>query len=206
MAASEPRAVPSASDLASADAATRAALLTAANINPNTGLATDYLNHFNEAVMLLEMIPDMPECSEDFLGWHPLSYAEHFKASNFKARDLAIAAYDTADPGIRSDFDDITTNMTTILTAIGEAMRGARQDAIDGGQRDVSLLLLQEVGGDGAAQQDPEATAGVAPGDDWQGRQHPEHRAARQRGCQEASLHRSAGPAGLSRSTRVRDA
>ena len=67
-------------------------------------------------------------------------------------------------------------------------------------------IVLQEVGGDGAAQQDPEATAGVAPGDDWQGRQHPEHRAARQRGCQEASLHRSAGPAGLSRSTRVRDA
>ena len=44
----------------------RAALLSAANINPRTGLATDYLNHFNEAVMLLEMVPDMPECAEDF--------------------------------------------------------------------------------------------------------------------------------------------
>jgi len=39
-----------------------------------TGLATDYLNHFNEAIMLLEMIPDMPECAEDFLQWRPLSY------------------------------------------------------------------------------------------------------------------------------------
>ena len=66
------------------------ARLRAANINPRTGLATDYLNHFNEAIMLLEMIPDMPECAEDFLGWHPLSYGEHFTASNFKARDLAI--------------------------------------------------------------------------------------------------------------------
>ena len=27
-----------------------------ANINPVTGLATDYLNHFNEAIMLLEML------------------------------------------------------------------------------------------------------------------------------------------------------
>ena len=45
----------------------RAARLRAANINPHTGLATDYLNHFNEAVMLLEMVPDMPECAEDFL-------------------------------------------------------------------------------------------------------------------------------------------
>ena len=47
----------------------RAAQLRAANINPRTGLATDYLNHFNEAIMLLEMIPDMPECAEDFLLW-----------------------------------------------------------------------------------------------------------------------------------------
>lgn len=129
MAASEPRAARPASDLASADAPTRAAMLVAANINPNTGLATDYLNHFNEAVMLLEMVPDMPECSKDFLSWTPLSYAEHFRASNFKARDLAIEAYDTADPGIRSDFDDITDHMKAILTATGDAMRGASQDA-----------------------------------------------------------------------------
>src|SRR5437879_1263693 len=106
----------------------RAALLRAANINPRTGLATDYLNHFNEAVMLLEMIPDMPECAEDFLGWQPLSYREHFTASNFKGRDLAIEAYDCADAFIRAEFDSITTAMTSILTAVGTAMREARQD------------------------------------------------------------------------------
>ncbi|MGO8913743.1 MAG: hypothetical protein ACLQDM_31090 [Bradyrhizobium sp.] len=106
----------------------RAAQLRAANINPRTGLATDYLNHFNEAIMLLEMVPDMPECAEDFLGWQPLSYAEHFTASNFKARDLAIEAYESADAGIRASFDNITSAMTSILTAVGAAMREARQD------------------------------------------------------------------------------
>jgi hypothetical protein len=108
--------------------AARAALLKAANINPRTGLATDYLNHFNEAVMLLEMIPDMPECAEDFLGWTPLSYAQHFVASNFKDRDLAIEAYRMAEPNIRAEFDKLTDNMTSILTAVGSAMREARQD------------------------------------------------------------------------------
>lgn len=102
--------------------------LRAANINPHTGLATDYLNHFNEAIMLLEMIPDMPECAEDFLGWQPLSYREHFTASNFKARDLAIEAYDSADAGIRTEFENITSAMTSILTAVGTAMREATQD------------------------------------------------------------------------------
>ena len=81
----------------------------AANINPRTGLATDYLNHFNEAIMLLEMIPDMPECADDFLIWRPLTYTEHFVASNFKARDLAIEAYESADAIIRAEFDGVTT-------------------------------------------------------------------------------------------------
>jgi hypothetical protein len=106
----------------------RAAQLRAANINPRTGLATDYLNHFNEAIMLLEMIPDMPDCAEDFLLWHPLSYAEHFTASNFKARDLAISAYESTAPHIRAEFDNITSAMTSILTAVSAAMREVRQD------------------------------------------------------------------------------
>src|SRR6266542_2296009 len=89
----------------------RAAQLRAANINPRTGLATDYLNHFNEAVMLLEMVPDMPECAEDFLTWTPLSYAEHFWASNFKARYLAIEAYECADTKVSDNFVNLTATM-----------------------------------------------------------------------------------------------
>ncbi|HEX7883672.1 MAG TPA: hypothetical protein VF499_13155 [Afipia sp.] len=108
------------------DAAARAQRLRDANINPRTGLATDYLNHFNEAIMLLEMIPDIPECFEDFLDWQPMSYCEHFAASNFKARDLAISAYDSSDPAIRAEFDHITATMTSILTTVGEAMRQVR--------------------------------------------------------------------------------
>ena len=112
----------------SPDQQARAAQLRAANINPRTGLATDYLNHFNEAIMLLEMIPDMPECAEDFLDWHPLSYREHFTASHFKARDLAIESYESADAITRAEFDSITSAMTSILSAVGVAMREARQD------------------------------------------------------------------------------
>ncbi|MGJ5134322.1 hypothetical protein [Bradyrhizobium oligotrophicum] len=106
----------------------RAAMLRAANINPRTGLATDYLNHFNEAVMLLEMIPDIPECAEDFLAWSPLTYPEHFTHTNFKARDLVIEAYEQADPAIRDKFDHLTKTMTDILLAVGSAMRAAKQD------------------------------------------------------------------------------
>jgi len=124
-----PSAPPPTQHLIGLDEAARAATLKAANINPRTGLATDYLNHFNEAIMLLEMIPDMPECATDFLQWRPLSYAEHFIASNFRARDLAIEAYESADPELRAEFDHMTQMMTNILTAVGQAMREVCQDS-----------------------------------------------------------------------------
>ena len=103
----------------------RAARLRAANINPRTGLASDYLNHFNEAIMLLEMVPSMPECAKDFMSWRPLTYSEHFMASHSKGRDLAIEAYNSADVIIRAEFDNITSAMTSILMAVGAAMRQA---------------------------------------------------------------------------------
>ena len=137
----------------------RVAQLRAANINPRTGLATDYLNHFNEAIMLLEMIPDIPECAEDFLGWKPLSYAEHFTASHFKARDLAIEAYNLADLRIRGEFDNITNAITSILIAVSNAMRQVQQDTTRARLAEqatgwVKPLVMQAGGvinGDGAA-------------------------------------------------------
>jgi len=83
----------------------------AANINPRTGLATDYLNHFNEAIMLLEMIPDLPDCTADFprLAAAQLSRSILHR-SCFSGRDLAIDAYDSADPVIRTEFDNITAS------------------------------------------------------------------------------------------------
>lgn len=103
--------------------------LAAANINPQTGLATDYLNHFNEAVMLLDMVPDMPDCVEDFMEWRPLSYVEHFTASQFAARDLAIAAYEDTDVNVRAEFDALTDMMTVILVQVGKAMGAVQHDS-----------------------------------------------------------------------------
>jgi ADP-ribose pyrophosphatase YjhB (NUDIX family) len=93
-----------------------------ANINPVTGFATDYLNHFNEAVMLLEMLPDCPDCIDDFLAWRPMTYREHFMASNFKGRDLAVAAYNAANPALRDCLDTMATTMIDVLEATRESM------------------------------------------------------------------------------------
>src|SRR5262249_113676 len=98
---------------------------TDAHINPDTGLATDYLNRFSEAVMLLDMLSSAPEFRPDSLAWEPMSYREHFKLSHFKTRDVAIAAYDRADPDIRTSLDTLAVTMTIVL----EATRAAMEDA-----------------------------------------------------------------------------
>jgi hypothetical protein len=98
------------------------ASLAKANINPATGPATDYLNHFNEAIMLLEMLSTCPDCRDDFLVWQPMSYREHFEASGFKGRRTAIAAYEAADPTVRGCLDTLAGTMTAVLEATRAAM------------------------------------------------------------------------------------
>ena len=75
------------------------------NINATTLLATDYLNHFNEVIMLIEMLADMPDMLEDVLGWQRKSYQQHFADSEFKDRDLAVEAYNFAPERVRSQFE-----------------------------------------------------------------------------------------------------
>jgi hypothetical protein len=99
----------------------RAAQLARANINPVTGLATDYLNHFNEAIMLLEMLESCPECVEDFRAWRPMSYREHFTQPHYKHRSIAIDAYENADPTARHYLDMLADAMTDVLQATSKA-------------------------------------------------------------------------------------
>jgi hypothetical protein len=105
------------------------ARLAEANINPTTGLATDYLNHFNEAIMLLELIQTMPGCIEDLTAWKIMSYREHFLATNQKHREVVLEAYEAADPQARCMLDEIADSMGSILIAACKALPGAADTA-----------------------------------------------------------------------------
>ena len=95
-----------------------------ANINPSTLLATDYLNHFNEVLMLIEMLPSMPECAEDVFSWRPMSYPDYFEQSTFKEKQLAISLYDATQPVLRERFeglvDDINEKVYNLIAKISE--------------------------------------------------------------------------------------
>lgn len=78
--------------------------LRAANINPVTGLATDYLNHYNEVAMLIATLADMPDMRDQVLAWTPVGYARHFGRTGFAARGLAIAGWLVADRDVKAQF------------------------------------------------------------------------------------------------------
>lgn len=92
------------------------------NINESTLLASDYLNHFHELVMLFEAISSEPDdFSEDLLSWRPLTYEEHFAESGFRDKNLAIAAYRRAPPKIRARFDEAVARLHgEAVTLVGE--------------------------------------------------------------------------------------
>jgi hypothetical protein len=116
--------------------------LAKANINPTTGLATDYLNHFNEAIMLLDLVSTVPECLPDLMAWGPMTYQEHFQGSRFKDRELAVAAYNAADPAARADLEKLADAMTAILLATRDAMMmdGCAVETGDGASKAASQL------------------------------------------------------------------
>ena len=85
------------------------------NINEVTLLATDYLNHFNEIIMLIELLPDMPDMFEEVKAWEPKSYEQHFLDSCFTEKELAIEAYRGAPERFRVPFDRAVEHMNSIV-------------------------------------------------------------------------------------------
>jgi len=91
------------------------------NINESTLLASDYLNHFHELVMLLEALSSEPQgFADDLLSWRPLTYEEHFSQSGFRDKNLAIAAYRRAPSKVRARFDEAVARLHgEALTLVG---------------------------------------------------------------------------------------
>ncbi len=120
-------------------------LVKGTNINEATLLATDYLNHYNELVMLMDLIPDMPEMLEEARDWKPKSYEQHFLDSAFSDKELAIAAYDNAADEHRGPFDEtMTAADEKIALAIADINTVIKAD-IEGQLRDAVSILSREI-------------------------------------------------------------
>lgn len=99
------------------------------NVNEQTLLATDYLNHFNEVVMLLEMIPDMPDMLDEAKEWRPKAYKDHFIDSSIADRELAVEAYDFVPTKYKVPFEQTIAQLEQLVES---SLRRLEQDLTDG--------------------------------------------------------------------------
>jgi hypothetical protein len=94
-------------------------------VNPASGLANDYLNLFNEIVMLIEQLPVMPELIDDILQWRPVTYQSYFGKSILPGRASALDAYAKLDAGFRRDFETVVADLDR--RAVGAVVAIRRQ-------------------------------------------------------------------------------
>jgi hypothetical protein len=102
------------------------------NISGQTLLATDYLNHFNEIVMLFDMLPDMPDMIDACKEWEPKGYKAHFADSTFSDKLLAIEAYDRVPTKFRVPFEETIRQLNLLLMEGISELDTAIADGADG--------------------------------------------------------------------------
>jgi hypothetical protein len=111
------------------------------NVNPTTLLTTDYLNHFNEIIMLLELVPAAPsQFSAELADWEHESYEEHFTHSGFRDKELAIVCYRNAPEEVRRAFDSSVADMEQEMVMMLQQV----QEKIGSGDTPGLTLLCSE--------------------------------------------------------------
>lgn len=84
----------------------------AALVNPASGVANDYLNVFNEILLLIENLPVLlPEMVDELLMWHPVSYREYFQNSRLPGSEKVLQIYDGLSDGFRHEFESLISSL-----------------------------------------------------------------------------------------------
>jgi hypothetical protein len=121
--------------------------LAGTTIDPASLLSTDYFNHFNEPIMLLGMLPDMPEMLDDIDGWQFVTYCEHFTHSGLGFAQLAIEAYDAAPPDLRKRLDKLAAQIGMLIVETRVRLRFVLEDGNMDKFRDICELHALELQG-----------------------------------------------------------
>lgn len=103
-------------DVASnADGSLSAEALRAANVHPESGLATDFLNPFNEYIMLAELVSEGTLPGDVLDAWQPIDYESHFAGAGFAGAATVLAAYRQLEHEARFNFERETNTLIDLI-------------------------------------------------------------------------------------------
>ena len=86
-------------------------------VNPASGLANDYLNVFNEIVMMIDLLPAMPDLADNIQAWSPITYRAYFTRSSLAGSASTLNIYDRLDPGFRRAFERCAADLARTARA-----------------------------------------------------------------------------------------
>jgi hypothetical protein len=112
--------------------------LTTPNQISGSGLATDYLNIFNEAIMASELVSEFPEFLDELKLWKRRTYREHFEHTNTDDKEQVLKAYDELPILKRESFDGLAQEVNDyfevsigfFLTSEGQGLNEEIEDRI----------------------------------------------------------------------------
>lgn len=97
------------------------------------GLSNDYLNHFSEVLMLIELAASDADAAADLAAWRPVDYPSYFAASQLRRAPAALAAWAALAPERREAFEAQVRAMDRLAATAIRALRPpcAPQEAAD---------------------------------------------------------------------------
>lgn len=99
----------------------------AALVNPASGIANDFLNHFNEVLLLIENLPVLlPEMVDELLGWTPRTYREYFTHSELPGSKLTLEIYESICDELRDEFESRVGAVNLMCLESVEVIKGRR--------------------------------------------------------------------------------
>lgn len=95
-------------------------------------LSTDYLNRYNEALMLIEMAAFDISLVEDLKAWKACSYVEHFQGAQLRCAPGALLAYEALSPNAKGAFNSLCIAMDQLVKTVVNALNELRdaEDAV----------------------------------------------------------------------------
>lgn len=87
------------------------------------GLSNDYLNHFSEVLMLVELAAMDPEVIADLAEWQPIDYPSYFACSQLRRAPEARAAYFALCETRRTAFEQLVRAMDQLAMSAIRALR-----------------------------------------------------------------------------------
>jgi hypothetical protein len=101
-------------------------------VNPASGIANDFLNQYNEVLLLVENLPVLlPEMVEELLAWRPKTYQEYFSSSSLPGSAAAVRIYHNLDRSFRKKFEMQIAKLNKLafnaIKVIGEQHRATAE-------------------------------------------------------------------------------